>query len=55
MSINSATTPVEQLLGTVDTVIASSQYFDADAEAGDVLTLEREPANRHPGCLVDSP
>ena len=52
MSINSPTTPAEQLLGTVDTVIAGSQYCDADAEAGDMLTLEREPSNQHDANAV---
>lgn len=47
MSLNSSNKPVEQLLGTIDTVIAGSQYCDAEAIPGEVLTLEREPANRH--------
>ena len=37
----------EEWLGDIRTVIAGSQFCDADAEPGDNLSLEREPDNPH--------
>ena len=42
----------EECLGDIRTVIAGSQFCDADAEIGDNLNLEREPDNPHDGHAI---
>lgn len=36
-----------ELLGEIESVIAGSQYFETDAEPGEVVHLERDSDNRH--------
>lgn len=44
--------PEEQLLGEIETWIAGMQYYDATVGAGEQVSLEREPDNRHDPCSI---